>query len=120
MKLKLIAPLAGLLTALSSSAWSQTIVQSDPINIAAVVTIGGAPASVTQTGKYNYAGVVQSGVNPTASIAQTGSRVNAGFIGQSGRNTATGNITQGGGPRVNNSAAVSQTMTSSGYRGWRR
>jgi hypothetical protein len=108
------ALLAAALTLAGSSAWAQTVVQSNAINIAAVVSIGGAPASVTQTGKYNYAGVVQYGVNPTASVAQSGTAVNSAFIAQAGK-SATGSIVQGGGPRVTNAASVGQFLIPSAH-----
>jgi hypothetical protein len=104
--------LAGMVT---SAASAQTIVQNNPINIAAVVSVGGPAASVSQTGKYNYAGVVQSGVNTSASINQNGKVVNSGFIAQSGRNT-TASINQSGGPRVNNAAAIGQYTGGYYYR----
>lgn len=120
LSLKQTFLMSALLFGLSATANAQAIVQNNAINIAAVVTVGGPPASVTQNGKYNYAGVVQAGVSPSAAIVQNGRALNSAFIAQTGRTSAVGSIAQSGGPFVRNSAAVGQTILPASFGGLRR
>src|SRR5437879_2853139 len=85
---------------------SSTISQS-ALNIAAVVSINGPPVTVTQNGARNYAGVIQAGVNPSATVRQTGTVVNSAGIGQSGRNMVA-NVSQFGHGRASNFAVIAQ------------
>jgi hypothetical protein len=84
---------------------AQTINQSNPINVEAVVRIGGPPVAINQTGVANYAGVVQAGRNPSTTINQNGKLINSVAISQTGRNT-TASVNQVGARIVNSSVIV--------------